>query len=151
MAAIYDDLTALLSQAIAKSESTYRDDPERFSGWEWWQISPEETEVFDLPAVIWARTLPVYQCFDALITSTGTDGTWDDAPEKADDILDAARLKHSQWVETPDLGAFQAFAKAAAGLSFRDSHACFDKVMWQQIRDRIRTYKDEDGDGRVDV
>jgi hypothetical protein len=140
MANLNNDLLVLLSQEIAKAESTYLDDPQSFIGWHWWQISPDEVNVFDLHPILWARMLPAYECFEAFIGSS----RWEDAPEHTDRILAAARSAHPEWVATPGLASFQSFAKAYAGLSLRDSHACFDKVTWQHVRDRIRTYADED-------
>jgi hypothetical protein len=137
-----NDLFILLSQEIAKAERAYLDDPQSFIGWHWWQISPEETNVFDLHPILWARMLPAYECFEAFIGSA----TWEDAPERTDEILAVARSIHPEWVEAPGLSAFQSFAKTYAGLSYRDSHAFFDKETWQLVRDRIRTYMDEEED-----
>jgi hypothetical protein len=134
------DLTALVSQQIASAETAYLEDPQSVIGWHWWQISPDEINVFDLHPILWVRVLAVYRCYTALIDST----TWQEAPRHVLEILAAARQTHPEWVETSSLTAFQSFSKTYADLSFRDAHACYDKMTWHRVRDHIHTYADEE-------
>lgn len=139
-------LKTIIQDAMARSLAHYHDHPERWHGWDWWELSPEESEIFGIPPERWAELLPVWQAFECFIGRT--DG-WNEADIEQDypdldTIMQAVRNQYPEWV-SPNAPAqtFMRFAQCFASVRFREAHAMFTKMQYWGVRAGIHWFSDE--------
>ena len=139
-------LKPILQDAMARSISNYRADPEHWQGWDWSELSPEESEVFGLSPARWAELLPVWQAFEFFIGRT--DG-WNDEEMERDypdlgTVMQAMRDQYPEWVcLNAPAQTFMRFAQCFAAVRFREAHAMFTKMQYWGVRAGIHWFSDE--------
>ena len=118
-----------LEAEIAKAERSAVADPQRFIGFDWWQMTPEEQSVFGIDPKRLPRMGVTWFCYEAVKLIADAD-TWDA------DLIRDARQEHPYWCdEATSQLEFADFAKEYAGLTFRESDAFYNKNRW-----RARSY-----------
>ena len=139
-------LKTILQDAMARSLTNYRADPTHWQGGDWWELSPEESQVFNLCPARWAELLPVWQAFEFFVGRT--DG-WNDADLERDypdlnAVMQEARDQHPEWVcvDAP-AQSFMRFAQGFASVRFREAHAMFTKMQYWGVRAGIQWFSDE--------
>ena len=139
-------LKPILQDAMARSLAHYQADPERWQGWDWWELSPEESEVLSLSPARWAELLPVWQAFEFFIGRT--DG-WNDEEMERDypdlgTVMQAVRDQYPEWVcLNAPAQTFMRFAQCFAAVRFREAHAMFTKMQYWGVRAGIHWFSDE--------
>ena len=129
-------LKAELAAKIADAERRDQADPRLYDGYEWWQLSDAEREVFDIHPADWPRMMLAWHCFECF-TGTGDSG------EFSDTVLDAARAAYPEWFEAKDRGRhFLAFAQVVADLSNRAAFAVMRKMEAAELRDGVLEFGD---------
>ncbi len=124
------------NERLAESEATYKTDPDRYEGPDWWQLSEEEKEVFAIRRDRWPRMMEAWVAYEAFKKITTE--FYDDAD------VDEARANNPDWCgESIDPTEFDKFAKKLAGLGFRESHAMYAKYDFWCVRNGITYYHDE--------
>lgn len=139
-------LKTILQDAMARSLTDYRADPAHWQGGDWWELSPEESQVFNIAPARWAELLPVWQAFEFFVGRT--DG-WNDADLERDypdlnAVMQEARDQHPEWVcvDAP-AQSFMRFAQGFASVRFREAHAMFTKMQYWGVRAGIQWFSDE--------
>ena len=141
-------LEKILPDAMARSRLHYMSSTKDWDGWDWWQLSPEEAEVFGLQRERWAELVPVWQAFEFFMGRT--DG-WNDEEIECDYpelhvVMQAAREAHPPWAGQ-DAGdnriIFMRFAEHFAGVAHREAHAIFAKMDFWAARTGVAWYADE--------
>jgi hypothetical protein len=99
------------------------EDPARYLGTDWWQLSPAEEEVFQIDRErfpVMACALYAYETFKDIVQAD------DFGPE---DVLHDARQGFPQWarLHVADEKEFIAFAAHFCGLTAREAQAIFKK------------------------
>lgn len=139
-------LEKIVSDAMAHSLAEYRAAPDNWAGWDWWQLSPEESVVFDLAPERWAELVPVWQAF-AFFTGR-TDGWNEDKIERdypdLDAVMKAAREQYPEWAGLDATApAFLRFAQRFASVPYREAKAMFMKMDFWAVRSGVVWYADE--------
>lgn len=136
----YPSLKAELEAKIAESERQDQADPTFYNGYNWWQLSDADQEVFDIEPEQWPRMMMTWHCFEAF---TGVSHT----PEFSNDLVAAARTAFPQWA--PDqaksqngLTMFQAFAREFGGLTNRQAFATTRKQEALELRENVLRFED---------
>jgi hypothetical protein len=78
-----------LESKIADMDRSAAEDPERYNGSDWGQLSDDEEAVFAIDRERFPRMITTWHCYDAFkcIASDGFD----------DDLIEQARRQHSKW------------------------------------------------------
>jgi hypothetical protein len=143
-------LETIMYDAMARSLVEYRAAPHRWIGEDWWQLSPEESSVFELAPDRWAELVPVWQAFEFF---TGRTDGWNEADIERDypgldEIMQAARTRHSEWL-VPEAGhqpdIFMQFARRFAHVRYREAMAMFAKMDFWAVRAGVFWFADEEG------
>jgi len=115
------------------------EDPARYLGTDWWQLSPAEEEAFEIDR----ERFPVMACalyaYEAFKDIAQVD---DFGPGE---VLHDARLRFPQWARLRmiEVGEFIAFAAHFCGLTAREAHAIYCKHDFWNVRARITQFVDE--------
>ncbi len=148
--AAVETIGALLKKELERAADDYASNPVRYNGPDWWQLSDEEAFVFDINPDRWPVLMTLYHFYQSLVGVTDgfsieEENDWELAELEA--LKDATRTAHPEWgisPETRSVTGFQAFAKHyAPELPFRESHACWDKMFWWDVRGGVMIYRDE--------
>ncbi|CCH05721.1 TPA: hypothetical protein N2C61_006455 [Pseudomonas aeruginosa] len=139
-------MKATLQDAMAQSLAHYNGDPECWDGWDWWQLSPQEAEVFGITAARWAELLPVWQAFEFLIQRT--DGWNDPYIERTypnvNTIMQATRDRHPEWVSLNAAArSFMEFARDYADMRPREAMAMYAKMDFWAVRVGVYVFTNE--------
>lgn len=141
-------LKKIVNDAMARSLADYRDTPSNWEGSDWWQLSPEEAAVFVIDPERWPELVAVWQAFEFF--SGRTDGWNDEDIERdypdIDEVMQAAREAHPEWVRRDTGGnheAFLRFAQHFGGVSHREAHALFWKMDFWEVRGGVTWFADE--------
>ena len=126
-----------IEHRILQSEEDMRDNPQHWTGGDWWQLEPKEEFVFAIERERWPRMMSAWLFFEVLhqLADVGDD----EAP---------VRLLHEEGARRPDIdysrAGFDLFAAEYAGLTLREADATFSKMHFSNIRQGIVEYKDDD-------
>lgn len=107
------------------------EDPARYLGTDWWQLSPAEEEAFEIDRErfpVMACALFAYEVFKDIA--------------QVDDFGSGAVL-HDARLRVIDVNEFVAFAAHFCGLSAREAHAIYWKHDFWNVRARITQFVDE--------
>lgn len=139
-------LKTILKDAMARSLAFYNVHPQCWQGEDWWQLLPQEAEVFDIEPQRWAELAPVWEAFEFF---AGRTAGWNDGEilrEHPDlsAIMQAERELHPEWVGlAPTAQTFMRFAQHYAGVRLREAKAIFGKMEFWAVRMGVQSFADE--------
>lgn len=99
-----------------------------FHGWDWHELSDEETAVFEIDPDRWPMMLTAYDCFSGL-----TGASHNDWYEPGSGKFDPEKF---------NVQDFMAFGKEL-GLTRREAFTVWRKVEWWKVRNGVMLFKDE--------
>ena len=107
----------------------------RYQGYEWWQLSDQEANIFQIPLADMPALVEVHQLYYDAINITATISS-DRAEELRQELF---------WLtkDTVDLGEWLRFAKLF-DIQFRSANAFHSKYEYWEIRQGLVHYADEE-------
>jgi len=129
------DFKARVDAVIAENEGNAAS----FSGADWCELRPEEEFVFAIDPARFPRMVAAWSLYEVFM----------DLVDAEVFTLDPATVEHERK-NRPDIldqgvstAGFQQFAKAYAGMTFREAHAMFTKHDFWLTRQGTTSYSDE--------
>jgi hypothetical protein len=126
---------------VLEAEKRTREDVNTFGGYDWFQLSAAEEEVFAIKRERYARVLEAWKLYQSLM-----DIVWPPDHGFDERLVMAERknwpgldLKHKR-ITTEQ---FQEVAKELCGVTFRESYAIFMKIEFWNLRIERISYRDE--------
>lgn len=132
--ALKDDIEA----SVRAAEGEMRADPEGWTGGDWWQLLPQEEDVFGIERERWPRMMLAWFFFEVFhkLVDVGEE----EAP---------VRLLHEEKERRPDIEysheGFDRFAVDYVDLTLREADAAHGKMHFTNVRHGVVQYTDEDG------
>ena len=126
-----------LEAKIAEGGRKDRADPRFFEGWEWWQLSDAEQQVFDIVPSAWPRMMWTWHCYEVFSGSAST-------AEFTDSLVEDARRQFPQWYDEANRSGhhFLAFAKEFGRLTNKDAFAMQRKQEAADLRGGVCDFDD---------
>src|SRR5580704_9093084 len=110
------------------------DDPERYHGGHWWQLSDAEESVFVIDRERFPRMITVWSCYEAF-KNIAYSLSWEDG------LIEQACQQHPDWCSAGiSESEFSDFAKAFGGLTHREAHVFYTKHDYWRARAGVSQY-----------